>query len=106
MPMSNLIDYSDNYSKTTGSLWQNYRDYSVTTIALTDACAIDNFSSNSALFKNKQKITGQTDINDTKDAEIMVPLKYISNFWRTLEIPPVNCKTNLILTWSAIQIRF
>ena len=106
MPMSNLIDYSDNYSKTTGSLWQNYRDYSVTTIALTDACAIYNFSSNSALFKNKQKITGQTDINDTKDAEIMVPLKHTSNFWRTLEIPPVNCKTNLILTWSAIQIRF
>ena len=49
-------------------------------------------------FKFKQKITGKTnDANGTKDVEIMVPLKYSSNFWRT---PLINCEINLILTWS------
>ena len=53
MLMYNLIEYSGNYSKTLGSLWQYYRDEP----ALTDACAIANFSAadNSALFKFKQK---------------------------------------------------
>ena len=37
----------------------------------------------------------------TKDVEIMVPLKYLSNFWRTLEMPLINCEVNLILTWSS-----
>ena len=37
----------------------------------------------------------------TKDVKIMVPLKYLSNFWRTLEMPLINCDINLILTWSA-----
>ena len=36
-----------------------------------------------------------------KDVEIMVPLKYLSNFWRTLEMPLINCEVNLILTWSS-----
>ena len=36
-----------------------------------------------------------------KDVEIMVPLKYLSNFWRTLEMPLINCEINLILTWSS-----
>ena len=37
----------------------------------------------------------------TKDVKIMVPLKYLTNFWRTLEMPLINCDINLILTWSA-----
>ena len=46
-------------------------------------------------------MTGNTRADgNTKDVEIMVPLKYLSNFWRTLEIPLINCKVNLILTWS------
>ena len=45
-------------------------------------------------------MTGQTDDNGTKDVEIMVPIKYLSNFWRTLEMPLINCQVNLILTWS------
>ena len=50
----------------------------------------------------KAKITGQTDNNRRiDDVEIMVPLKYLSNFWRTLEMPLINCEVNLILTWSA-----
>ena len=50
----------------------------------------------------KTKITGQTN-NDGRidDVEIMVPLKYLRNFWRTLEMPLINCKVELILTWSA-----
>ena len=36
-----------------------------------------------------------------KDAEIMVPLKYLSNLWRTLEMPLINCEANLVLTWSS-----
>ena len=38
---------------------------------------------------------------NTKDVEIMVPLKYLSNFWRTLEMPLINCEVNFILTWSS-----
>ena len=50
----------------------------------------------------KAKITGQADNNGRIDnVEIMVPLKYLSNFWRTLEMPLINCEINLILTWSA-----
>ena len=52
-------------------------------------------------FKFKAKITGQTGDDGTKDVEIMVPLKYLSNFWRTLEMPLINCEVNLILTWSS-----
>ena len=56
---------------------------------------------NSESFKNKIKITGKTPNNgNTKDVEIIVPLKYLSNFWRTLEMPLINCEVNLILTWS------
>ena len=47
------------------------------------------------------KITGNTSAaGNTKDVEIAVPLKYLSNFWRTPEIPLINCEINLILTWS------
>ena len=45
-------------------------------------------------------MTGQTGNNGTKNVEIMVPLKYLSNFWRTLEMPLINCEINLILTRS------
>ena len=52
-------------------------------------------------FKSKIKITGNTPADgNTKDVEIIVPLKYLSNFWRTLEMPLINCEVNLELTWS------
>ena len=65
-----------------------------------DAGAIANFhaADNSASFK--QKITGVTGDTGTKNSEIMMPLKYLSNFRRTLEMPLINCESNLILTWS------
>ena len=46
-------------------------------------------------------MTGQTEDDGTKNVEIMVPIKYLSNFWRTLEMPLINSEVNLILTWSA-----
>ena len=49
----------------------------------------------------KVKFTGQTGNNGRINVEIMVPLKYLSNFWRTLEMPLINCEVNLILTWSS-----
>ena len=81
MPMYNLVEYSNNYSKTSGSLWQYYND---------------NIAES---FKSKIKITGKTpDDGNTKDVEIIVPLKYLSNFWRTLEMPLINSEVNLTLT--------
>ena len=87
MPMYNLIEYSDNYVKISGSLWQYYRDETNNNLA------------DSESFEFKVKITGKTPANDNeKDVEMMVPLKYLSNFWRTLEMPLINCEVNLILT--------
>ena len=91
MSMYNLIEYSDNYAKKTGSLWQYFRDEPNDNLA------------DSESFKSKINITGKTpDDDNEKDVEIIVPLKYLSNFWRTLEIPLTNCEVNLILTWSSI----
>ena len=75
----NLIEYSDIYSKTSGGLWQYYRDEP----ALDINKNIIDFpgSNNSILFKLKEKITGQTGNDGIKDVEIMVPLKYLSIFW-------------------------
>ena len=65
MPMYNLIGYSDNYSKTSGSLWQYYKDY-----------PNDNLTDSESI-KSKVKITGNTPAADyTKDVEIIVQLKY------------------------------
>ena len=90
MPMHNLIEHNDNYSKTCGSLWQYYKDE-----------PNDNLTDSESL-KFKIKITGNTPADgNTKDVETIVPLKYLSNFWRTLEMPLINCDVNLILTWSS-----
>ena len=89
MPMYNLIEYSDNYAKTSGSLWQYFRDEP------------DDNLEDSESFKSKIKITRKTpDDDNEKNVEIIVSLKYLSNFWRTLEMPLINCEVNLILTWS------
>ena len=90
MPLYNLLEYSDNYAKTPGSLWQYYRDEQNDNLA------------DSKSFKSQIKITGKSPTaGNEKDVEIMVPQKYLSNFWRTLEMPLINCKVNLILTWSS-----
>ena len=100
MPMYNLIEYSDNYSKTSGSLWQYCKEIPAVN---NDGDIVDFNGANATdSFNFKTKITGQTDDDGRIDnVEIMVPLKYLSNFWRTLEIPLINCEVELILTWSA-----
>ena len=99
MPMYNLIEYSDNYSKTSGSLWQYCKDIP----AVNNNGNIVDFNGANATdsFNFKTKITGQTGNNGRMNVEIMVRLNYLSNFWRTLEMPLINCEFNLILTWSA-----
>ena len=77
MPMYNLKKYSDNYSRTYGSLWQYYRDEPNDNLA--------------------RIITENTPNNgNTKDVEINVPVKCVSNFWRTLEMLLIDCEINLI----------
>ena len=90
MSMYNLIEYSDNYSKTSGNLQQYYRDepFIHNTGNITDVCN----DPDNASFKYKQKVTGQTGNDGTKDVQMMVPLKYLSNFWRTLKMALIHCE--------------
>ena len=91
--MHDLIEFSDNYAKTSKSLWQYYRDKS------------NNDITNSESFKLKARVTGRALVDDsTKDAETPVPFKYLSSFWRTLEISLINCEINLVLTWSESSV--
>ena len=88
MLMCNLIECSDNYSKTS-SLWQYYKDDPNNNITQSESV------------KSKIKITGKTPAaGNRKDVEIIIPLKYLSNFWRTLQMPLINCEVNFILTLS------
>ena len=92
MPMYNLIEYSDNYSDTSGSLWNLKRDE----IEGDDNLTIDNAPS----FKYKANLIGNTKKNGRKNGvKIAIPLKYSSNFWRSLEMPLINCKVELSLKW-------
>ena len=99
MPMYNAIEYSDNYAKTTGRLWQYCKDIPARNANNEIIIFAENNTTDS--FKFKAKITGQTGNDGTKYVEIMVPLKYLSNFWRTLGMSLINCEVNLILTWSS-----
>ena len=99
MPMYNLIEYSDNYARTTGSLWQYCKD--IPALNANDEIIIFAEGNLTDSFNFKVKITDRTGNGGTKDVEIMVPLKYLSNFWKTLEMPLINCEVNLILTWSS-----
>ena len=87
--MYNFIEYSNNYLKTLGSLWQYYIDDPNDNITKSES------------FKFKIKIIGKTPAaGNAKDVKIAVPLKYLSNFWRTLEMPLINCEISIDLTWS------
>ena len=98
MPMYNLLRYSKNYRKTTGSLWNYYRDES-------NSGAEGNISysiKNSKSFDYQTIITGKLEGNNVEkdDTEIAVPLKYLSNFFKSLNFPLINCEVSLTLTWS------
>ena len=92
MPMYNLIEYSDNYYKACGSLWQIKRDETGGDDDWTvDAQDIPNDASS---FKYKSSF-----ITDKNGVKIAGPLKCLSNFWRSLEMPLFNCKVELLLKW-------
>ena len=100
MPMYNLLKYSKNYRKTTGNFWNYYRDEPNNGIGGENNNMNYSFK-DSKSFDYKTSITGKLEGNNTeKEVEIVVPLKYLSNFWRTLNMPLINCEINLILTWS------
>ena len=93
MPMYNLIEYSDNYSDTSGSLWQFKRDEIINNADVTN-------NNDAPSIKYKANLIGNTENNGRKNGvKIAVPLKYLSNFWRSLEMPLINCKVELSLRW-------
>ena len=110
MSIYNLSEYSKNYRKTIGSLCNYYRD------ELSDDADDNNFDNikvvNSNTFKYENKIIGNTynvnagtqgyDVNKngTKEVELAIPLKYLGNFWRALDIPLISCEVFLELKWD------
>ena len=91
MPMYNLIEYSDNYLDSSATLYQYKRDEPPANIA--DNLATNNSSS----FKYKVNLLGDPEVNNNiarRNVKIVVPLKYLSNFFRSLEIPLINSKLN------------
>ena len=99
IPIYDLREYSDNYSKTSKNLHHYYRDepYINANDAIADFYAPNN---NSALFKLQTKIAGRIENDDTKNVKIRVSLKYLTNFWWTLEMSWIKCENYFILTWS------
>ena len=94
MSMYNLTEYSGNYSHTSGSLWNFKKDEIDNNANVTN----DN---NASLFKYKASFIGNTGTNKTKKGvKIAVPLKYLNNFWRSSEMPLINCKIELSLKWT------
>ena len=108
--MYNLLEYSKSYRKTIGSLYSYYRD------ELSDDPDDNNFDNikvvNSNTFKYKNKITGNTynvdagvdgynvNKNGKREIELPIPLKYLGNFWRALNIPLISCEVSLELKWN------
>ena len=86
MPMYNLMEYCDSYSDGSGSLWGFTRDEVVNNAGVTN-------NDNAPSFKYKARLTTDTETNGTKNrVKIAVPLKYLNNFWRSLEMPLINCR--------------
>ena len=101
MPMHNLLEYSKNYEKTSGSLFNYYRDEPKEHTIGDGDNAINISIRNSESFYYKTKIirslaTGELEIDDVETA---IPLKYLGNFWRSLDIPLINFEITLILSW-------
>ena len=90
MPMYNLLKYSDNYVHSSASLWQLRRDeQNITAAGIPNAVTTDNSSS----FKYKSSLLGAPNATGVLNGvKIVVPLKYLSNFFRSLEMP---CKIHL-----------
>ena len=98
MPMYNLIEYSDNYQSSSATLYQYKRD------ELPEGDPIPNLAvDNSSCFNYKVELLGDPVVANNiarRNVKVVVPLKYLSNFFRSLEMPLINCKTKLNLTWK------
>ena len=93
MSMYNLIEYSVNYSSTSGSLWHFGRDEIINNADVTN-------DDNAPSFKHKASLIGNTENNGTRNGvKIAAPLKYLSNFWISLGMLLINCKVELSLKW-------
>ena len=98
MPMYNLIEYSDNYQDSSATLYQYKRDEPPEANAIADLTA-----NNSSSFKYKVSLLGDPDVDGgiaKTSVKVVVPLKYLSNFFRSLEMLLINCKIKLNLTWK------
>ena len=78
--------------KTSGILWQYCKDEPPINASNGKIVDFDAANATTDLFKIKEKITGNTGNDSTENIEIMVPLKYLSNFWKTFEMLLTNCK--------------
>ena len=98
MPMYNLIEYSDNYQDSSATLYQYKQDEPP------EANAIDDLTvNNSSSFKYKVNLLGNPVLDGAvakRSVKVVVPLKYLSNFFRSLEMPLINCKIKLNVTWK------
>ena len=103
MPMYNLLDYSKNYEKLQDLylIITEIRDESSELIIGDGNNAINISNRNSKCFDYKTNIIGNLDIgeDEKEDVTIAIPLKYLGNFWRSLDIPLINCEITLILSW-------
>ena len=98
MATYNLIECGKNYSNRSGGLWNYYRDEPNSSMV----CNINYSITNSNSFDYKTSITGKLEGTDKeKTVKIVVPLKHLSNIWRALDMPLINCEVSLTLTWSA-----
>ena len=95
--MYNLIEYSDNYQDSSATLYQYKRDEPPANLANTLA------TNTSSSFKYKVNLLGNPNVDNNvakRNVKIVVPLKYLSNFFKSLEMPLINCKIKLNLTWK------
>ena len=102
MPMYNLIEYSDNYQDSSAILYQYKRDEPPEGDRILNL-AVDNSSS----FKYKVELLGDPVVANNiarSNVKVVVPLKYLSNLFRSLEMPLINCKIKLNLTWKKMCI--
>ena len=101
MPMYNFLEYSTNYSMTSGSLWNYYRGEINDDVNENVSNRINNKTITSKSFEYMTKLIGSTpDDSNILEAEIVVPLKYWINFWRSLDLSLINCETELHFSWS------
>ena len=107
MPMYNLLEYSDNRSMTSGSFKLSLFNYCRNEVNdnanenNADNYRINNKTITGKSFEYKKKLIWSTpNDNNTLNIDIVVPLKYLSNFWRFLDLPLITCETELDLSWS------